>query len=140
MRRIGAAAAADQRIERRAEQRNGHDEDRKRDAKPRDIFEPSVPVRVIAVRLFRSETEAEQRDDGGAGVAEVVERIRLQGDRFCEPSCDELRRKQQQVQRNADAACQHAVCAADVDPCGVLMILNEDFCKQTYHTSSGCLL
>ena len=61
------------------------------------------------VRRFGGNAEAQQRDHGGAGIREVVEGVRRDGDGAGEGPGKELAQKQQQVQPDPNSAAENTV-------------------------------
>ena len=65
----------------RQKQFEPHQDNDHRNDKPRNVFEPAVPIRVLGIGLLPRELETYQRDNGAARVGKVIESIRGNSDR-----------------------------------------------------------
>ena len=98
-----------------------------------ELLDTELDLSPVAFQLFGSDPEAEQRNNGGAGIAEIVESIRLQGDSVCKQTEYELERKQNQIQKDSETARKHAIRAAHTFRRIGIFFSDEQFCKQSNH-------
>ena len=89
-----------------------HEQDEEGDDEGRQILRPAVAEGVVRVRLLPGEEEAPQRDQGGACVRQVVEAVRLDGQRADQDPQDDLEGAEHQIEEDAHAAADHAVALA----------------------------
>ena len=62
------------------DQLHTHEQDEKRNDKGGQIFGAPMTEGMLRIRFFTGQKEPRQRDEGGAGVAQVVETVRLDGE------------------------------------------------------------
>ena len=98
------------------------------DDQSRYVFDPSVSERVVTVGLLSRHAKADERDDGGARVGQVVEGIRHDGDRAAYESREEFNAEKNDVQNDSQYTAQRAVGVSDLGRSGVFMVGNEDLC------------
>lgn len=94
----------------------------------RDVLDSAVSEGVVLVGLLLRHTEADERDDGGACVGQIVEGIRHDGDRTAEQTCKKFNAEKDEVQNNSQRTAQRAVGVSDLGRSGVFMIGNEKLC------------
>ncbi len=79
------------------------------DNQPADIFNPRVPVRVLAVGGLRRHAEPRQRHDGSRRIAQVVHGVGRDGDAAGKDPRSDFGREKKQVGHDADHAGKFAV-------------------------------
>ena len=95
--------------ERAFQQLQSHQQDNDSNKQPGDIFDPSVSEGMIRVGLLSCHAEADQGNDRGAGIGEVIEGIGGDGNGVADQSGDEFSGEKAEIQKNADRTAQHAV-------------------------------
>ena len=84
------------------------------DHQPGDILHPPVPEGVFIVGRLRGEFEADQRHHRGAGIREVVDRVRHHSDTAGEQSGRHLDAEEQRIAETADPPGRHAAALPDL--------------------------
>ena len=95
-------------------QLEAHEEDEHGNRQAGEVLDAAVAEGVVGVRLLARQLEAQERDDGGAGVGEVVEGVGGDGDGAGEGAGEEFTGKEQDVQSNAHRAAEDAVGLAQL--------------------------
>ena len=67
-----------------------HDEDNGRNGKPGEIFDSSVPIRMVGVCFLSAHLKSDQRNDRRTGIRQVVECVRSDGDGMADHTGDDL--------------------------------------------------
>ena len=88
---------------------------------------------MFAVGLAPGDLEAQQGDDRGTRVREVVESVGGDGDGVGEQPRQILGRKQKYVQTDAHRAAEHAVDAAHARIIEFVRIVHQYLCQKTDH-------
>ena len=84
---------------------------------------------MVAVGLLTRHTEADQGDDRGARVGEVVEGISHDRDRAADDASKKLDGEKQDVQNDSHDAAKSAVSTSHHGRRGIRAVLDEDFGK-----------
>ena len=90
-------------------QLHAHQQDQARYDQAGYVLDAPVAEGMVGVGLFARQTEAQQRHRRGAGVGQVVEGVRRDGDGAGEGPSKELAQKQQQVQPDPNSAAENTV-------------------------------
>ena len=90
-----------------------HEQDEERDDEGGQIFGAPMTEGMLRIRFFAGQKEPRQGDEGGAGVTQVVEAVRLDGKRASEHAQNDFEHAQQQIQTYADTTADHAVFVTD---------------------------
>ena len=114
-------------------QLQAHQDDDDGDDQAGDVLGATVAERVIRVGLFAGQLEADQRDDRGTGIGQVVQGVRRDGEGAADHAGKQLAEKQQDVQADADRARQHAVGLPDDGGVNVLPVGNEYAGQKSNH-------
>ena len=67
-----------------------HDEDNGRNGKPGEIFDSSVPIRMVRVCFLSAHLKSDQSNDRRTGIRQVVECVRSDGDGMADHTGDDL--------------------------------------------------
>ena len=118
------------------DQLEAHQDDNARQHKPGQILGPAVAEGVIRIGLFPGNGKAQQGDDGGTRVRQVVEGVRRDGHGAGDEPGNILARKEQQVQENPVQAAHGPVGPADGGTGYVFVVFDEEFCQQLDHSKS----
>ena len=82
-------------------------EDDDRDHRGRNVLGAAVAVGMLLVRLPPGQLGADDGNDGGQGVGEVVHRVHHHGDGVGEQAHGGLEARQQQIRQDPQNACAH---------------------------------
>ena len=123
--REGNRRRRDQLSDAAAEQLDADGQDQHRHREPGEVFIPRVSERMIRIGRTRRHPEAEQADDAGCRVGQVIHRVRRDGNAAAERADRKLCGKEQKVADDADCAGKAAVGVADVRRCKIVPVLDE---------------
>ena len=122
-------------LERAFAQLEADDEDQRRDGKAGQIFDAGVAVGMLIVGRTLGEPEAQQRDERGGRVGQVVHGVGHDGHRAREQTGGQLRRKEQQIADDPDRAGQLAVGRAHLGIFRITVIFHKQTEQQIRHIS-----
>ena len=115
-------------------QLHAHQQDQARYDQAGYVLDAAVAKGGVGVRLFARQTEAQQRHRRGAGVGQVVEGVRRDGDRARKRPRKQLEREEQQIDDNAHRSAKHTVSAPHCGIRRVLIVFDEPTRKKTDHS------
>ncbi len=95
---------------------------------------------MVLVRLLGGQLEAQEGDDGGTGIGEVVHRVGGDGDGAAEDAGKELSCKEEEVQADAHAAAEDAVSPADRRRGDVFVVFYQMLGKEMDHCTPRSFL
>ena len=107
-------------------QLEAHEDDEHGHRQTGQVLQTAMAEGVLPVRLLAAQLEAQQRHGGGAGVGQVVEGVRRDGDGAGDLSGEEFAQEQQDVQTDAHRAAQDAVGLPDGGGFGVSAVPDEN--------------
>ena len=122
-------------VERGFEELEADQNDDERDDQSRDVLGASVAERMLRIRLLAGNLEADNGNQAGQTVRQVVECVRRDGNRPCKQTNDQLERKQEQVACQSDRTGQHAEFFTHPRIAGVFRIADENMDKCVCHRS-----
>ena len=122
-------------VERGFEKLEADQNDDERDDQSRNVLGTSVAERVLRIRLLAGNLEADNGNQAGQTVRQIVECVRRDGNRPCKQTNDQLERKQEQVACQSDRAGQHAEFFTHLRIAGVFRIADENMDKCVCHSS-----
>ena len=103
-------------------QRKPDGQDGDADHQPGKVFVPGVAVGVLGVRGLGGQPEADEADDVGRSVRQVVQSICHDGDGAEQGAGNQFADAEQQIAGHADQAGQVAVGGADGGVAGVVRV------------------
>ena len=113
-----------------SEKLNTDDHDNHGNDHGRNIFDSCVTEGVSAVCGFGGNLEADERNELGTRVGEVVETVRRHGHRGEQKSRDDFTGREQEVDNDSDDADHGSVGAANHGIPGLLPVFYEQPCKE----------
>ena len=105
-------------------QLKAHEDDQQGNEQTGQIFDSAMTEGVAGVRFLTGHLKADQRDQRGARIGQVVEGVRGDGDGIAEKPCEKFSQKQQDIEADSHAAAQHAVGLPHFGQVGLLIIFN----------------
>ncbi len=85
-----------------------------------------MPERVVGIRFLARHFEADQGDDGGTRIGEVVEGVRGDCDGIAQDACQEFPGKEAEVQEDSHSSAQDAVSLSDGRILRIVLIPDKD--------------
>ena len=101
-----------------------------------NIFNSSMPERMLVIRRFCRHFESDQRDCRRARIREVVDRVGRDGNTSADDADCKFNRTKQQICNNSRPAGQNSVGGSNRRRHGIFMVFDKQTNQQFIHKAS----